>query len=180
MPQVGHFLWLDQGGKLTQAVQSLQFSCHRPAVLCVSQVTACHIPQKHEAHSNEALKMVFYIMFRAQWTAGFFSFFFFLMFIYFWQIEKQRMNRGGAEREGDTESVADSRLWVVRTEPDTGLEVTDREIMTWAEVGRSTDWATQAPQQDFFQELRLWNFKPCLTSWVVHPWSYHPCLESSQ
>ena len=55
------------------------------------------------------------------------------------------MNGGGAEREGDTESEAGSRLWAVCTEPDAGLELTYREIMTWAEVGRSTDWATQAP-----------------------------------
>ena len=55
------------------------------------------------------------------------------------------MNRGGAEREGDTESETGSRLWAVNTEPDAGLELTDREIMTWAEVGRSTDWATQVP-----------------------------------
>ena len=55
------------------------------------------------------------------------------------------MSWGGAEREGDTESEAGSKLWAVSTEPDAGLELTDREIVTWAEVGRSTDWATQAP-----------------------------------
>ena len=55
------------------------------------------------------------------------------------------MNGGGAEREGDTESEAGSRLWAVSPEPDAGLELTDREIVTWAEVGRLTDWATQAP-----------------------------------
>ena len=27
-----------------------------------------------------------------------------------------------------------------------GLELTSREIMTWAEVERVTDWATQAPR----------------------------------
>ena len=69
------------------------------------------------------------------------------MFIYFWDRERQSMNRGGAEREGDTESEAGSRLWAVSTEPDAGLELTDCEIMTWAEVGRLTDWATQAPQK---------------------------------
>ena len=53
---------------------------------------------------------------------------------------------GEGQREGDTESETGSRLWAVSTEPDTGLELTDREIMTWAEVGRLTDWATQAPQ----------------------------------
>ena len=55
------------------------------------------------------------------------------------------MSGGVAEREGDTESGAGSRLWAVSTEPDAGLGPTDREIMTWAEVGRLTDWATQAP-----------------------------------
>ena len=61
------------------------------------------------------------------------------------------MNRGGAEREGDTESETGSRLWAVSTEPDAGLELTDREIMTWAKVGRSTDQATQAPQDHFLK-----------------------------
>ena len=55
------------------------------------------------------------------------------------------MSRGGAERGGDTESEAGSRLRAVSTEPDTVLEPTNREIMTWAEVGRLTDCATQAP-----------------------------------
>ena len=55
------------------------------------------------------------------------------------------MNGGGAEREGDTESEAGSRLWAIRPEPDAGLELADREIVTWAEVGRLTNWATQAP-----------------------------------
>ena len=40
------------------------------------------------------------------------------------------MNRGGAEREGDTESEMGSRLRAVSTEPDAGLELTDHEIMT--------------------------------------------------
>ena len=56
------------------------------------------------------------------------------------------MNRGGAEREGDTESEIGSRLWAVSTEPNAGLELTDREIMTWAEAGRLADGATQVPQ----------------------------------
>ena len=55
------------------------------------------------------------------------------------------MNGGGAEREGDTESETGSRLWAVCTEPDAGLELMDRKIMTWAEVGHLTDWAIQAP-----------------------------------
>ena len=35
---------------------------------------------------------------------------FFSTFIYFWHRERQSMNRGGAEREGDTESETGSRL----------------------------------------------------------------------
>ena len=45
----------------------------------------------------------------------------------------------GAEREGGTEPEAGSRPRAVSTEPDAGLEPTDREIVTRAEVGRSAD-----------------------------------------
>ena len=44
--------------------------------------------------------------------------------------ETQSMSRGGAEREGDTESEAGSRLQAVSTELDAGLELTNRKIMT--------------------------------------------------
>ena len=40
------------------------------------------------------------------------------------------MNGGGAEREGDTESEAGSRVRAVSAEPDAGLELTDCEVMT--------------------------------------------------
>ena len=40
------------------------------------------------------------------------------------------MSRGGAEREGDTEPEAGSRLQAVSTEPDAGLELTDCEMVT--------------------------------------------------
>ena len=49
------------------------------------------------------------------------------------------MDGGGAETGGDTESEAGSRLRAVSTEPDAGLEPTNWEIVTWAEVGRFTD-----------------------------------------
>ena len=41
------------------------------------------------------------------------------------------MNRGAAEREGDTESEAGSRLLAISPEPDVGLELTgprDRDL----------------------------------------------------
>ena len=70
---------------------------------------------------------------------------FFNVLFYFWDRDRQSMNGGGSERKGDTESETGSRLWAVSTEPDAGLELTDSEIVTWAEVGRLTGWATQAP-----------------------------------
>ena len=39
-----------------------------------------------------------------------------------------------------------SRPLAVHVEPDVGLELTSHEIMTWAEIRRLTDWATQVPQ----------------------------------
>ena len=71
------------------------------------------------------------------------SFGIFLMFNYFW--ERDRVWAREGQRDTHTESEAGSGLQAVSTEPDTGLEPTDCEIMTWAEVGSSTDWVTQAP-----------------------------------
>ena len=53
--------------------------------------------------------------------------------------ERQSTTGGGAERRRDTESEAGSRLPAASTEPDLGLELTDREILTRAEVRRPTD-----------------------------------------
>ena len=61
--------------------------------------------------------------------------------VYFW--ERKRVSKGWAERKEDTEFEAGSRLWVVSIQPDVGLEPTNRETMTWAEVRCLTDWATQ-------------------------------------
>ena len=44
--------------------------------------------------------------------------------------ERESVSKGGAEREGDAESQVGSRLRAVSTEPDTGLEPTNLEIMT--------------------------------------------------
>ena len=67
-------------------------------------------------------------------------------YAYFWETERQSMSGGGAEKEGDTESEAGSRLRAVSTEPTVGLEPTNQEIMTWAEVRCQTNWTTQALQ----------------------------------
>ena len=65
------------------------------------------------------------------------------MFIF--ETERDKAWMGEGQREGDTESETGSRLRAVSTEPDAGLELTDHKIMTWAEVGHLTDWATQVP-----------------------------------
>ena len=86
----------------------------------------------------------------------------FLMFILFLR-ERQSESRRGREREreGDTESEAGSALWAVSTKPDTGLEPTNCEIMTWAEVGCLTNWVTQAP-------LELYYWLPWFWSLLTH------------
>ena len=64
------------------------------------------------------------------------------MFIYF--LERDRARVGEGQREGDTESEAAPGS-ERSAEPDAGLELMTHEIMTWAELGRLTDWATQVP-----------------------------------
>ena len=44
--------------------------------------------------------------------------------------ERQSVSGERAEREEDTESEAGSRLRAVSTEPDAGLERTNRKVMT--------------------------------------------------
>ena len=51
-------------------------------------------------------------------------------FIFERERERTRTSRRGAEREGDTESEAGSRLRVVSIEPDMGLELANSQIMT--------------------------------------------------
>ena len=90
-------------------------------------------------------KFLFYVI----WFFNFFYFFhiFKKCFIYLFLRERQSSSRGEGQREieGDRESDAGSRLQAVSTEPNTGLKLTNSEIMTWAEVGHLTDWATQTP-----------------------------------
>ena len=66
-----------------------------------------------------------------------FQFFFFYVYLFLRDREGQSTSGGGAEKEWDTESEAGSRLWAISTEPDTGLKLTNCEIMTWAEVGHN-------------------------------------------
>ena len=52
------------------------------------------------------------------------------LFTYLFIFGRESVRRGGAEREGDAESEAGSRLRAVRTEPDVGLGPVNREITT--------------------------------------------------
>ena len=45
-------------------------------------------------------------------------------------MRERESEQGKAEREGDTESEAGSRLCTISPEPDAGLELTDHEFMT--------------------------------------------------
>ena len=71
----------------------------------------------------------------------------FFMFIYFCVWETARMWVGERQREVETQNqkqAPGSELSAQR--PDTGLELMDCEIMTWAEIWRSADWVIQAPK----------------------------------
>ena len=59
----------------------------------------------------------------------------FLMFIFERERKRDIAWAGEGQTEGDTESETGSMLWAVSTDPNAGLEPTNREIMTWAEVG---------------------------------------------
>ena len=71
---------------------------------------------------------------KAEWREGLKQFFgatfFFNVYLFLRQRETEHEQGRGREREGDTESEAGSRLRAVSTEPDTGLELTNHEIMT--------------------------------------------------
>ena len=86
---------------------------------------------------------------------------FFNVHLFLRERERERESGEGSEREGDTKSEAGS--WVVSPEPDTGLKLTNCEIMTWAGVWRLTDWATQEPLSS---EL-FWLLFLCM--WPVRP-----------
>ena len=94
------------------------------------------------------------------------------MFIF--ERERERMQAMEGQRERETESEAGSRLWAVSTEPDAGLEPTNRDIMTWAKVGHSSDWATQVPPGELFKrrtELSPWGQRHSSFCW---PWRSRP------
>ena len=48
--------------------------------------------------------------------------------------EREQEQGRGRERERDTASETGSRLRAISPEPDSGLKLTDREIVTWLKL----------------------------------------------
>ena len=89
---------------LTCAQGSLAFSFGHSQGLIVALLFGFHVcfPVTNEAE--------YLSIFLLTTCCSIFFLIFFSTFIYFWDRERQSMNGGGAEREGDTESETGSRL----------------------------------------------------------------------
>ena len=90
-----------------------------------------------------------------------------LFFIYFW--EREREHERGRGREKAKWRIPSSLCTDNRelNAGDMGLTLTNREIMTWTEVGGSTDWATQVPFYEGILNARPRSelLLPCLPVW---------------
>ena len=64
--------------------------------------------------------------------------------------QRQSMSGGGAERERETQNRKEAPVSELSAQSPMRDSNSQTEIMIWAEVGRSTDWATQAPQEFAF------------------------------
>ena len=88
------------------------------------------------------------------------------MFIFEREGERDRVWAGEEQREKETQNLKQAPGSELSAQsPVAGLELTDREIMTWAEVGCSTDWAAQVPRLFsvfksllWFASLSAWNY----------------------
>ena len=64
------------------------------------------------------------------------------MFIRLWERERE-MWAGEGQRERETQNLKQVPGCELSAEIQAGLKPMNCKIMTWAEVGRLTDWATQ-------------------------------------
>ena len=110
----------------------------------MSTLTCAVVVKLHHGRTvsfRQSLTDLFRLLVPAESTVGdpeLTKFFFFNVYLFLREREERKStSRGGAEREGDTESEAapGSEL----SEPDAGLELVTCEILTGAEVGCSTD-----------------------------------------
>ena len=63
-----------------------------------------------------------------------------VLYLFIFERERERERAWAGEGQRETESEAGSQLWAVSTEPNWGIKLTNREIMTWADVGRMLNW----------------------------------------
>ena len=72
------------------------------------------------------------------------------MFYYLFLRETGRAWVGEGQREKETQNLKQASGSEL-SEPDAGLELMNREVTTWAEVGHVTIWTTQASHSIFFK-----------------------------
>ena len=78
-------------------------------------------------------------------------------FLFIFEKRRESASGGGAERKGDTESEAGSRLRAVSTKSDAQLKLTNQETMIRAKVG-----GTQVPLKwDYLNECFLLKKRKC-------------------
>ena len=105
------------------------------------------------------------------------------MFIYFWEretkteTETETEQGRGRERERQNLKQAPGSELAVSTEPDEGLEPTNHEIVTWAEVRRLTAWATQAPQHfQYLKQIHIAKNESCMIiAWGANCPDWNTC-----
>ena len=75
--------------------------------------------------------------------------FFFLTFIYLWETQRDRAQAEEGKREKETQNSKQppGSEQAVSTEPDAGLEATNHEIMTWAEVDAQLTEPSRCPSK---------------------------------
>ena len=96
--------------------------------------------------------------------------------VYFWDRDRVWTGKGQRERERERESSAGSRLWAVSTEPDTGLEPTNHEIIyfwesekAWAGEGQR-EGETQNPKEAPGSELSAQSLTPGSSPRIARSW----------
>ena len=96
------------------------------------------------------------------------------MFLFIFETERDRAWAGEGQREGETQNLKQAPGSELSAQSlDVGLKPTSCEIMTWAEVRRLTNWATQAPQNIpfygwiIFCYLNIPRFVNLFIYWVV-------------
>ena len=95
----------------------------------------------------------------------YFLFFIFMLYLF--------LGGGERQRERGRHRIWDSlQALAVRAEPNAGLELTIREIMTWAKVRCLTDWATQAPLILVFKCSVVVKYTWLKIDHIYHFWVY--------